>query len=75
MALTRLYYIVGGGNFIFFIHHLFNHRILPLPKKVPPYPFYPKNIFPLPLDILFIPMLCYIHSEKKKKRIEWGIGY
>jgi hypothetical protein len=56
MVLTRLYYVVGGDNFIFFIPHLINHRSLPLNQSSTPPPI-PQNIFPLPLDILFITML------------------
>ena len=46
-----------GGNFIFFILHLINHRILPLPKKFHPPPFTPKIFFHYHLTFCLFP--CY----------------
>jgi len=67
MALTRLYYVVGGVTLFFLSLPI---SIIAVYQKKPYLTTpHPKIFFPLPLDILFNPMLHYIHSEKKKNRM------
>ena len=63
MALTCLYYVVGGITLFFLSPTSLIIAVYRSPKSST-LPLLPQNILPLPLDILFIPMLCYTHSEK-----------